>query len=712
MTTFFLRNLKSSQLCRAELADLAARPSTHHRFKTKPEQKAWNALEATDHCFYSLFEPKDPTQRLTVKANPVARLHGLVADFDAKISDDMLAKAVRSMPADWPASFTTKTFSGGCRILWVFERPIEIVSTDLAKEFLAGAAKSIGLARLLPGFDEPAFMDTAKVFELGANWVSLNPGTLVSSNLVTKIRFDAAQKVNWRRHDGPAIPIHEVAAEVERRWPGRWRGPFEVGSQGVRFWSSTSDNIHGCWIRENGVVAFSGENKFMPWGEVLGEAFVKKYEADRIGGAISNTYYDGHAFWVKTADGFWQTYNTELLKNRLRVRGLSGTPQKGQPSEVDKAVDHLVENARLDGGYAFLFDEREVVTLGSNRYLNLSRVRAAPPADGPRTWGQEFPWIAGYLNEIFRGDQLDAFLSWHRHFWFNAWKCRPSKGHALFIVGPAGLGKTLLNYHLIGGSVGGYTDCSDFLQGKTEFNKELFESPLGCIDDAVGAADRRSHDVYSQMVKKIVANPRLTYRRMYADPILIPYFGRLVVTLNDDAVSTGMLPTTDGSIVDKMIFLKASARTNPFVGNEEETIRRELPAYLAFLRDYKVPESLQGEVRFGMKAYKHPELMLAAQSGSKTAEVRDLIEMWKEQYFRQEGGEDWTGRASDLYVDMQNTDTVRRLCDATIRNTNYLGKMLKQLACEPDSGVTVAPRSSHGTRYSIARDVAAIRPAA
>lgn len=712
MTSYFLRNQKSNQLCRTDLATLAARPSVHHQFKTKTEQKEWNVRETTDHMFYSLAEPRDPTQRLTVKSNPVARLHGLIADFDSKISDDMLRSALKEVPADWPAAYTTTTFSGGCRIIWSFERPVEIISTDLAKEFLAAAAKSIGLARLLPGLDEPAFLDVAKVYELGANWTALNPGNAVSSNLVIKLRFDAVKRVNWRRQEGPTIPIEDVAAEVERRFPGRWQGPFEVGSQGVRFWNSTADNIHGCWIRENGVVAFSGENKFMHWEEVLGKEFVRRFEANKIGGAIRDTYYDGHAFWVKGGDGYWQTYNTELLRGRLRVKGLSATAQKGNPSEVDVAVQHIVENARLDGGYAFLFDEREIVKLGSNRYLNLSRVRAVPPADGPRAWGQDFPWIAGYLNEIFRGDQLDAFLSWHRHFWFNAWKCRPSKGHAMFIVGPAGLGKTLLNYHLIGGSVGGYTDCSDFLQGKTEFNKELFESPLGCIDDAVGAADRRSHDVYSQMVKKVVANPRLTYRRMYADPLLIPYYGRIVITLNDDAVSTGMLPTTDGSIVDKMLFLKASARTNPFKGNEEETIRRELPAYLAFLRDYEVPDALQGEVRFGMKAYKHPELMQAAQAGSKTAEVRDLIEMWKVQFFRQEGVDAWTGTASELFVDMQNTDTVRRLCDATIRNTNYLGKMLKQLACEPDSSVAVAPRSSGGARYTIARNATTVRTAA
>lgn len=704
-SAFYLPNQSSQKLRSCEIVELAARPSVHHLFPTKDLLRVFNKAESTDHCFYSLVEPRDPNLRINVKTNPVAWFHGLVADFDAKISNAMLAEAVKQFSADFPPAYTTKTYSGGARIIWLFERPVGVIGTDLAKELLKKLAKDMKLTSYLPGFDEGAWMDPCKPFELGADWVAVNPEARIPRNLATKLLFDVGSKVDWAKQGGPQIPIEDVAAEVERRWPGRWQGPFAVGSQGVRFWEEKADNPNGCWIRETGVVAFSGENRFMHWDEILGKEFVAKYEADRIGGAIADAYFDGKCYWSKDGAGRWHDNQTEVLRRKLRSRGLAAEGRKGAMSEVDKALSHIEDNARVDGAFPFLFNDREVVDEGARKYLNISRIKALPPSDGTHEWGQEFAWIAAHLKNMFPGEQLDAFLSWHRHFWINAWMSRKTKGHALFIAGDVNAGKTLTAWRIVGASVGGFQDVTTFLLGKTEFNAPLFESPLGTVDDAVATADRRSHDVYSQIVKKLVANPSLTYRRMYANPVTMPYYGRLIVTLNNDPVSIGMLPSADGSILDKMVFLLASSAATPIPANVETIIAQELPHYLAFLRDYKVPAFLQGDARFGMLAYKNEQMVADARANSSSTEFSELLDMWKAEYFKSVDAKvmKWQGTSSELMVDLQNTETLKELTRSTVRTTTQLGRYLSQLSTVPSSGVTLGPRSAKGRIFIVAR---------
>lgn len=705
LNAFCIPNHSSHDLTRIPVPELANVP-THPPFSDKKQFVAWCHAPSTKHCFYSLAEPRDPSRRANKKDNPIVALHGLVADYEGLMSDQLLAEAIVKSGREYPINYRTKTFSGGARLIWLFEKPLSIINHDLAVEVLGKAMKEMKLVRLLPGLDEPAFLVPSQPYELGTNFTVVNGDARITTKQANKWLFDCAKKLDWKVADSPAIAIEDIAAEVERKFPNRWQGPFAVGSLGVRFWESGADNPTGAWIREHGVVAFSGENRFIPWEEILGKEFVKRYETDRIGGAITDCFFDGKAYWHKDGLGRWHDSQTEVLRRRLRNRGLQAEGRKGQMSELDKALAHIEDNCRVDGAFPFLFNDREVVEEGARRYLNVSRIRAMAPADGTHAWGENFPWLADHLSHMFPGDQLDAFRCWHRHFWFNAWQNRRTKGHALFIAGDANAGKTLLAWRVIGASVGGFQEATSYILGKTEFNAPLFESPLGTVDDAIATADRNSHDVYSQIVKKLVANPSLTYRRMYANPITMPYYGRILVTLNNDPVSIGMLPSTDGSILDKIIFLLASSPKTKIPSDVESIIARELPFYLAFLRDYKAPESLTGDARFGMVAYKNEEMLASARAGSSSSEFAELLDMWKEQYFRANGDDKtWEGSSSDLMMEFQQTDGLKELVRSTVRSTTYLGRLMSQLSTIPGTGVLViSGRTSRGRIFKVTRN--------
>ena len=698
MIAFYLPNHSSQRLISVEMADLIKLEPKGHPTRW-PDKKAMLAFahdEATDHCFYHLSEPRDTTRRLNVKDNPVVKLHGVVADYDSKISPALMTEALGKVSADFPLAYYSKTFSGGARLVWQFERPISVVSPEIAKGLLKRLAKEMKLVKLLPGFDEGAFLDTSRVFELGHDWVPLHPDAVVPSTTLQRFLFDAAQKQTFAEQ-GTEIPIDDVAAEVEHRWPHRWQGPFTVGAQGVRFWDPKADCPHGCWIRENGVVAFTGEGRFLPWEEILGKDFVSRYEADRVGGAIDGMYYDGRAYWIKNAAGNWDDYNMELARNLLISRGLRPSARVGQ-SEVDRAINHISFNCRVNGAFPRLFHDGDVYEMGGQKLLNISRVRAMSPADGVQEWGKNFPWIAKYLEGLFGREQLDVFLSWHHHFWWSAYRHQLAKGHAMFIAGAPGIGKTLLSLRILGASVGSHEEATDYLTSKESFNHSLMSSALWAIDDATALADRHGHDVYTQRVKRVVANPTLTYRRMYANPVTAVWLGRIVVTLNDDPVSIGMLPSTDGSILDKLIFLYATKPDIDF-RDAEKKIREELPYYLGFLRDYEIPAKLKTQpehVRFGLDAWKNPDLLREAKAGSGSAEFADILEIWKDQYFRVEDkATDWTGTATDLYSEMENTDVVKPLLRAQVRTPKGLSRFLSQLAADGTYNVSVAAQHSN-----------------
>ena len=56
-------------------------------------------------------------------------------------------------------------------------------------------------------------------------------------------------------------PIGRVAEEVEKRFPGRWPGAFEIGARGPRFWDDTASNPTAAIVRSDYLLGESHFNK-------------------------------------------------------------------------------------------------------------------------------------------------------------------------------------------------------------------------------------------------------------------------------------------------------------------------------------------------------------------------------------------------------------------------------------------------------------------
>ena len=65
-------------------------------FKNAVDYKRWATLPNTKHLAFSTFEGVDPTQRVSEGNNNEARrIHGVVADYDARLTDSEFEEFMR-----------------------------------------------------------------------------------------------------------------------------------------------------------------------------------------------------------------------------------------------------------------------------------------------------------------------------------------------------------------------------------------------------------------------------------------------------------------------------------------------------------------------------------------------------------------------------------------------------------------------------------------
>lgn len=663
---FFIRNLGSESVYRGMPWD-GPPPLIPTLARTdKPSFIKWAQSISTDHMFFSAIEGESEALRLS-KSNPAYRVHGVVADYDAKVTPDMLAGVARNSPTEFLPNFASRTFSGGARLVWIFEAPVTVAGNLAATSFMKTVAAELKLNRLLPGFDAPALLDPCKYYERGVDWQKISDHR-IRPEFVWKWMADSGRRLDWKRGDAPTIPLDVVREQIEKEYPGKWQGAFELGVRSRRFWDPQADNDTAAVLRESGFQCFTGPDPFVSWGQLLGEAFVKRYDADRIGKVLRNIYFDDASskYWFQDGRGRWVCESTTGISRLLRTEfGLDGKiPKGGTYSEVDKALLEVQKHRRVDAALPFLYNSPGVVRRNKRVFLNTSWAECREPAESASpNWGDDFPWIARYLEEFFVDRvQLDRFLAWWRWAYRGGLMREPQQGHALFFVGPPNCGKTLLNHRIVGESLGGAMDARAFLVEGSEFSGSNLEYPVMSLDDSSPASDYRKYQKYSAMVKAMVANPQAVYNQKYRAAGQVDWTGRILVSLNDDAKSLQMIPDLEQSLMEKIMIFRVE-RPKSYTFEEkyklEATLERELPFALRWLLDWEVPEELHGDTRFGVKEYHHPELHRQALEADHCSSFLDILGLFLEEYATvNEDKRHWEGSAAMLLTEMSNCERV------------------------------------------------------
>lgn len=601
---------------------------------TKAEFREWCNSKATRHCFYSPVEGVNQNARITVE-NPPFKMHGLVVDFDALIDQKSIDLIQDNGEAGLLPKWITQTFSGNRRLIWEFEKPVMVDNEDITNRFIALLAKKLKVKNILPGVDMSSFK-TSQYFERGYGWQEIPNNSPISSEVLSLL-FVQAATARTLRGTGPDIPIEVVAAEVEKRWPGRVNGEFVEGLRTPLFWIDDGIDRIGAQVGKFGMLCYSDRagKSFVHWGEILGAPFIAQFEAERIGNAAEGIWFDKKHYWVKEEDGRWENRNKDDTIMHLKVQGISHRMDpKNSATEAEKVLVTAQKLRTVKAAAPIVHDNREVVMINGERYLNISIINVMQPAE--KATEEDFPWLNEFFWKIWAEPmpaQRDHFLAWLKHFYSSALAGRPQQGQAIIIAGPPSAGKTFFNNQILGRIMGGFSDATDFLMGKTNFNKSNSEVALWAIDDTRGASSWENKSAFSAALKKHVANPVVRVEGKNQNSFEIPWKGRISITCNTDKESLEVIPQLNATIKDKIMLFWWSdwkAHFLPACGTED-VVAKELPFFLKWLLDWKEPAYvLSANPRYHVQSFHHENMLEFAHDSSPAARLTELLDLYFE----------------------------------------------------------------------------------
>ena len=419
-----------------------------------------------------------------------------------------------------------------------------------------------------------------------------------------------------------------------------------------------------------------------------------------------------------------------MMADKLTGMGFSNRKPTGGISETTEVIQYIADHRYVDRVVEFLYKKRGLIKMrNGDRFLNVSMVR---PIDfGPPLVENQVPWLTKECQEAFPfthsiitslfqdpdnfdapiNPQLEYLLVWMAYYYKCAYNMDPAPGQVLFLCGGRNVGKTFFSRRILAELMGGSSDASHYFLGTREWNAEMARGGVMTIDDSQGATDMRAASVFQARLKAFVANGTIRIMQKYKQEFDSEMLNRLVVTLNDDAVSRQILPPLDATITDKVSLLKLSndkyrrPLNNRKMSNSEreKEVLKELPMLARWLYEHEIADKWK-DARFGTVAVRHPDLDRAA--GMESGAGREIMEALKLAF---EGMDDeathWKGTATQLHALLSN---VSRAIERNLTSLRVFTRALARL--ESDGWDIVSHRDPKDdiTLYEINRNVATL----
>tara|TARA_R100000655_G_scaffold108745_3_gene161355 strand:- start:1228 stop:2673 length:1446 start_codon:yes stop_codon:yes gene_type:complete len=450
------------------------------------------------------------------------------------------------------------------------------------------------------------------------------------------------------------------------------------------------------------MLVFSDRSKgWMSWRDVFGTKFVEEFEQQKMGDLLDQYWFNGKHFYA-LIDGFPQMIPRDQLVLELRKRGFrfKGAKKGEHLSEVEDAILVISQKNRVAEMAPVVFkkDER-VIEWNGQKILNTTNIQPIEAADSGDI--KNWPFLYKLMTHMFVDSPESSlpavftFWAWHKRFYEAILNSRLDQGQTLVLCGPSKRGKTLLSTKVIAPTVGGYADGSDYLSGQTKFNKEMGRVACWVIDDTTSAANPVEQRKLTEMLKRSTANPRMDLMPKYGDQLSLPWAGRAIISLNDDPNSMSVIPNLDSSNRDKIIAFRITDKPFEFPNKKslEATIKKELPYYLAFLKDFGIPDEIKGDDRFGVTSFIDPTLSAAAYDSSSRARAAEILDLFSKG-FRENAPEkkEWRGTFIELQVMIKTFvgGAIGGNLDALRRDVTYIEELCK-------TSKSIRPVKSEGT---------------
>jgi bifunctional DNA primase/polymerase-like protein len=339
---------------------------------------------------------------------------------------------------------------------------------------------------------------------------------------------------------------------------------------------------------------------------------------------------------LRIARNRYQTRTETQFKRNLRLKNLRAeTIPERNWSQIDLALRYFQENKFVDycGGLAGrncgFCEENGFKILVTKEPLIITPSRGEWP-----TVNQLIANLVGGPDEPYGDEQLTVLYGWIRVSYLTLTQHRFQPGQALAIAGPPDSGKSLLQT-LITEILGGRSAKAIlYLQGRTDFNGELFEAEHLMLEDEAASTLHKDRMALAASIKGLIANRIHPCHPKNRQIVNLAPFWRVTFSLNDRPDRLLVLPPMDEDIADKIILLRASKYPMPMdvrTPEQKEIFYKklvsELPAFLHFLlNDFELPSEWQDD-RFGVKSFHHPDLMVALEELAPATHLLSLIDI-------------------------------------------------------------------------------------
>jgi len=415
-----------------------------------------------------------------------------------------------------------------------------------------------------------------------------------------------------------------------------------------------------------------------------------------------DAYYDAERkeYLYQNERGVWRSFSEGQFKKRLKSLGFStGIPkdESGKPlqplSDADEALLWLQDHRDID--YHGKLCGRSVGFYEENglRFLVTDSPVFIEPIPG--AW----PILEAVLHGLLcsgetshRRTQWHTFLGWLQTSVVALRSGEIQQAQALALAGPTNCGKSLLQFlitHFLGGRA---AKAAHFMNGRTDFNGELFEAEHLMLEDEFMSTRISDRLKLGAAIKNLtVSTQTASCHRKHRHPVNLPGWWRVTITLNDDPEALLVLPPLDDHIEDKIILLRASRFDLPMpTGTSEErrkfqdTLLGEIPAFLHFLlHDYELPKPYRDPKRYVVETWHHPEMRRAVEQLSPESELLALIDR---SILSVASEDSWRGTAEELREELISDSETRREAERLLGNWphacgTYLGRLAKK---QPD----------------------------
>ncbi len=670
----------------------AAQVIPHVKLPDKAAYRAYITNPGTSDCLFSGIRGLVPTARVSRENIPAAWV-AIVADYDKVMTPAERAKKTAKLSVK--PTFVAESYSGGTHAVWVLAKPIPLMpNPEMVRSLQKIVSRELRLNNAYGAIDMKAFSNPAQYYHAGWNWqlVDLNP----IPEETTMLWFQEALKKSNFSSQGVLIPLERVREEMaERGWDKRWSGEFELGSRGVRFWDDMADCPTAAIVCENGMICFTGGFPFRSWEDIFGHEFIAQYQADTLGRALTDCYFVNNSFYVRTAykcdDGStvpgWQCLNRQNFElfaaGKYHVNSKAACP--GEESPLRQLMTAIIEVNSIPAATPFIYRKETIVKIHDEPRLNISFLRVhEPDLSKGKSWGDGFPWIASFMEHLFPDIiQRERFMAAWAYAYRHAYAGNPRNGHVLFVAGGVGSGKNFLSECLFGESLGGYTDASDYVLGQTRFNDHLMSCGVWTLNDTVAKGDARERNMFAKALKKMAANQHHMCEGKFKKAAGIIWQGRIMVTLNTDPDSLQLLPDIELSNRDKISLFKTTDKPMN-EANGAAKAKAEMGALCSYLLNWEIPEHCQGDARWGVRNYLHPELLAEAANSGSTASFREILALYAKSVFDADKRLDaLEGSATWFLQQMMMVDGINDMLKGMV-NATSIGKRMGALASSGD----------------------------